>query len=58
MGRLGWKVVRVVGSHHQLAHANFPGVITVAMHATISKDRSTKDLKMAGIDPEDFLRAL
>ena len=58
MERLGWHVERIAGSHHQLAHPEFPGVITVAIHATISRVAVLKTLKMAGIDPDDFQRTL
>ncbi len=58
MGRLGWSVARVTGSHHQFTHPDFPGVITVALHGTISRIAIKKALKMAGIDPEDFQRVL
>ena len=57
-GPLGWKLLRVSGSHHQLGHAQFPGVLTVAMHGTISRVAVKKTLKTAGIEEDELLEAL
>jgi len=58
MERLGWSVLRVSGSHFQLGHRAVLGVITVAMHGTISRVAVKKTLKAAGIDEREFLKAL
>ena len=58
MDRLGWHLLRVKGSHFQLGDPESPGVITVAIHATISRTAVRKTLKIARIDVDDFLRAL
>lgn len=58
MARLGWSVLRTRGSHHQLVHPRFPGVLTVAIHDTLSRHALKKVLKAAGIAEEEFLRAL
>ena len=58
MSRLGWTVERVRGSHHQLVHPDYPGVVTVAVHRTISRVAVRKTLRFAGIDEEAFLRVL
>ncbi len=58
MGRLGWSVLRIRGNHHQLVHPRFRGVLTVAIHDTLSRPALKKVLKAAGIDEDDFLRAL
>ena len=57
MGRLGWTVLRIRGSHHQLVHPRFPGVLTVAVHDMLGRPALKKVLKVAGIDEDDFLRA-
>lgn len=58
MKRLGWTVERTKGSHHQLVHPGFSGVLTVAIHGSISRIAVRKTLKLAGIDEDEFLRAL
>ena len=58
MARLGWSVLRIRGSHHQLVHPRFPGVLTVAIHDTLSRPALKKVLKAAGIDPDDFQQVL
>ncbi len=58
MNRLGWSPLRIRGSHHQLVHPRFPGVITVAIHGTLSRAALKKVLKATGIAEEDFLGAL
>ena len=58
MGRLGWYVLRIRGSHHQLVHDKFPGVLTVAIHDTLSRPALKKVLKAAGIDEEAFFNVL
>ncbi|HKZ47432.1 MAG TPA: type II toxin-antitoxin system HicA family toxin [Thermoplasmata archaeon] len=58
MARLGWSLLRVRGSHHQFVHDRFPGVLTVAMHDTISRVAVRKTLKAAGIEEDGFLDAL
>jgi len=55
MGRFGWTVARVKGSHHQLQQAGVANVITVyASHGTISRALMKKILKDARIDEDDF----
>jgi len=59
MGRFGWTVARVKGSHHQLLHEGVANVITVyASHGTISRPLMKKILKDARIDEDDFAAEL
>jgi predicted RNA binding protein YcfA (HicA-like mRNA interferase family) len=57
--RLGWRVVRSKGSHHALANANRPGVITVPVHKgrTLPERIARNILKQAGIDEDTFLES-
>lgn len=55
MGRFGWTVARIKGSHHQLQHLEVKNVITVyASRGTISRALMKKVLKDAGVDEEEF----
>ena len=56
MERMGWSVLRIRGSHHQLVHPRFPGVLTIAIHDTLSRPAMKKVLKAGGIEEEDFIR--
>jgi predicted RNA binding protein YcfA (HicA-like mRNA interferase family) len=57
--RLGWIVVRSKGSHHALAKAGRPGVITVAVKKgrTLPEPTARGILKQAGWSEDEFLAA-
>jgi predicted RNA binding protein YcfA (HicA-like mRNA interferase family) len=57
--RLGWTVCRSKGSHHALARADRPGVITIPVKKgrTLPEGLARAILKQAGLSVEEFLAA-
>ncbi len=55
--RLGWKEVRVTGSHHMLKKDGHAATLTIPVHRgkTIKQGLMHKLLKTAGVSTEDFL---
>jgi predicted RNA binding protein YcfA (HicA-like mRNA interferase family) len=58
MARFGWTVRRQRGSHRRLVHPDRPNRITVSFHDTIGRTIVRKILRHAGIDEDEFLKAL
>ena len=53
MGRLGWRVSRIHGSHHVLKDAS-GRTLVVAFHATLSRHSVRRALREAGIGDAEF----
>ena len=58
MSRLGWRVESQRGSHRKLVHAEGKGIMIVAFHDTIRRTIVHRILRDAGIDEDEFLKAL
>lgn len=58
MARLGWRVERQRGSHRKLVHEGRAGFLIVAFHDTIGRNSVRRILRQAGIEEDEFLKAL
>jgi predicted RNA binding protein YcfA (HicA-like mRNA interferase family) len=57
LGRLGWIVARVSGSHQILTRADHPSVtIPVKKGATLKEGTARSILRQAGISEDEFFR--
>lgn len=57
MARFGWTVAVQRGSHHKLVHPD-RDVIIVAFHGSLGRNSVRRALRQAGIDEDEFARAL
>lgn len=58
MSRFGWRVEGQRGSHRKLVHPERKDFLIVAFHDTVGRNTLRRILRLAGINEEDFLRAL
>ena len=59
LGRAGFSVDRITGSHHILRHPDRPGRIVVAIHARdLKRGALAGTIKQAGLTREEFLEIL
>ena len=58
IARFGWVVESQKGSHRKLVHPGRAGFIVVAFHRGVNRVIARRILREAGIDEEEFARAL
>jgi predicted RNA binding protein YcfA (HicA-like mRNA interferase family) len=57
LGRLGWQVARVRGSHRVLKHPT-RGTVVVAFHGKLSRNSVQRALRQCGISEQEYLDEL